>query len=187
MFVHSNSCRLLCFHRRIKTAEKLYNLCADDRMRNMRAVQERQFLVVPFAASNIGVRLGATAYNMAEAVASLARGKPLNALEFTLNEEAHEAVSLSGLKVWTTLPTWNGTDLETFCPGSTKTLEIREVSELEEMGLETDSGIPGWATALIIILAVVAVGVILFMFNMVQKEKAGNPMFSPMLKDGENA
>lgn len=52
------------------------------------------------------MRLGAAAYNMAEAIAALARGKPLNALEFTENEEASEAVSLSsGLKVWTTLPT----------------------------------------------------------------------------------
>ena len=146
----------------------------------MRAVQERQFLVLPFAASNIGVRLGATAYNMAEAISALARGKPLNALEFTANEEASEAVSLSGLKVWTTLPTWNGTDLETFCPGSPKKLEIRDVSS----ALETDRGLAGWATAVIAILAVVAVGVILFMHNMIQKEKAGNPIFSPILKEG---
>ena len=150
----------------------------------MRAVQERQFLVLPFAASNIGVRLGATAYNMAEAISALARGKPLNALEFTANEEAAEAVSLSGLKVWTTLPTWNGTDLETFCPGSPKTFEIRDVSAAEEMGLETDKGLATWAIIVIAVLAVVAVGVILFMYNMVQKEKAGNPMFKPILKEG---
>merc|ERR1712060_842620 len=80
-------------------AEKLYNLCSDPVLREMRAVQERQFLVLPFAASNVGVRLGAAAYNVAEAIAALARGKPLNALEFTLIENSTEAVSLFLFKV----------------------------------------------------------------------------------------
>jgi len=167
-----------------KTAEKLYNLCSDPVLSQMRAVQERQFLVLPFAASNVGVRLGAAAYNMAEAIAALARGKPLNALEFTQNENATEASSLSGLKVWTTLPTWNGTDLETFCPGSPKNIEIRVVSDAEEMGLETDSGLASWAIALIVIFAVLALGVSIFLFKVVQKEKAGDPMFRPIVKEG---
>lgn len=148
----------------------------------MRAVQERQFLVLPFAASNLGVRLGATAYNMAEAISALAKGKPLNALQFTPNEETHEAVSLSGLKVWTELPTWNGTDLETFCPGSTKKLDIREVSDAEEAGEAT--GLASWAISLIVVLAVVAAGTVLFLAHVVQKEKSGNPLFTPMLKEG---
>ena len=152
----------------------------------MRAVQERQFLTLPFAASNVGVRLGAAAYNMAEAMGALARGKPLNALEFTQNADASEAVSLSGLKVWTTLPTWNGTDLETFCPGSKKNIDIRVVSDAEEMGLETqaEEGLASWAIALIAVFGAVGLFASIFLVTVVKKEKAGNPMFKPILKDG---
>jgi len=149
----------------------------------MRAVQERQFLTMPFAASNVGVRLGAAAYNMAEAMSALARGKPLNALEFTPNADASEAVSLSGLKVWTTLPTWEGTDLETFCPGSHKDIEIRDLSKAEEMGLGGSNGLAPWAITLIVVFAVAAFGVTLFLMKVVQKERAGNPMFQP-IKEG---
>mmetsp|Transcript_2569 Transcript_2569/g.2979 ORF Transcript_2569/g.2979 Transcript_2569/m.2979 type:complete len:429 (+) Transcript_2569:488-1774(+) len=170
-------------------AEKLYNLCADPVLSKMRAVQERQFLVLPFAASNVGVRLGTAAYNMAEAVAALARGKPLNALEFTENKEASEATSLSGLKVWTTLPTWEGTDLETFCPGSPKNIELKVLTDAQERGDDTNTGstgLPGYAIALISVFAVLAVGVSLFLFNVVQKEKSGNPMFTPVAKEGSD-
>ncbi|MEM9277682.1 MAG: lytic transglycosylase domain-containing protein, partial [Pseudomonadota bacterium] len=66
----------------------LFLLCSDPVLREMRAVKERQFLTMPFAASNVGVRLGAAAYNMAEAMAALARGKPLNALEFAEDPDA---------------------------------------------------------------------------------------------------
>lgn len=151
----------------------------------MRAVQERQFLTMPFAASNVGVRLGAAAYNMAEAMAALSRGKPLNALEFTEIQDSSEAVFLSGLKVWTALPTWNGTDLETFCPGSNTNFDIRVVSEAEERGLEADDGkLEPWAITLIAVFGAAAVFVSVFLVAVVQKEKAGNPMFKPILKDG---
>jgi len=147
----------------------------------MRAVKERQFLTLPFAASNVGVRLGAAAYNMAEAMAALARGKPLNALEFTEDPEAAEAVSLSGLKVWTTLPTWNGTDLENYCPGSPKNIEIRVVSDAEERGVETDDKLATWAIVLIAAFGASALFLIIFLGAVVKKEKSGNPMFKPIL------
>ena len=151
----------------------------------MRAVQERQFLVLPFAASNVGVRLGAAAYNMAEAMGALARGKPLNALEFTANEEASEAASLSGLKVWTTLPTWEGTDLNEFCPGSPKTIELIDISMEAERGMEVEqAGLASWAIGLIVVLALVAVGVAGFLYKVVEKEKAGEPMFRPIVQEG---
>lgn len=165
----------------------MYNLCKDPVLREMRAVQERQFLFLPFAASNVGVRLGAAAYNMAEAIAALARGKPLNSLEFTANEDASEAVSLSGLKVWTTLPTWNGTDLETFCPGSHKNIELREVSYEEERGLVSEKGLKPWAVTLIAVFGVFSLGMSLFLLKVVQKEKAGEPMFQPIKEGAENA
>lgn len=165
----------------------MYKLCSDPVLREMRAVQERQFLYLPFAASNVGVRLGAAAYNMAEAIAALARGKPLNSLQFTANEEASEAVSLSGLKVWTTLPTWDGIDLETFCPGSHKNIELKEVSYEEERGLVIEKGLDSWAITLIVLFGVLSVGMALFVFKVVQKEKAGDPMFKPIKESAENA
>lgn len=60
-------------------AEKLYNLCSNDITREMRAVKNRSFLTVPFSGSTLGVRIGALAYNLAEAMvnfasASLGRG-----------------------------------------------------------------------------------------------------------------
>ena len=169
--------------------EKLFKLCSHPELSQMRAVQNRQFLVMPFAASNIGVRLGATAYNMAEAMAALGRGKALNALQFTPNDDATEAVSLSGLKVWTTLPSWNGTDLETFCPGSSTPIEIREMTDNEEAGInESDGGLEPWAIALIVVLAVAVFGVSLFLAKVVRSEQVGKPMFTPiLLKDGASA
>lgn len=192
-------------------AEKLYKLCSDPELSKLRAVQERQFLVLPFAASNVGVRLGAAAYNMAEAIAALTRGSYLNALEFTQNSETSEAVSLSGLKVWTTLPTWNGTDLETFCPGPHKNIDILNKTEIamrkkeeivirEEIGIQkgeeisknenmkesnsSTTGLESWAIALIAIFGLVAVGLALFLVKVVQKEKAGEPMFRAIVREG---
>ena len=52
------------------------------------------------------------------------------------------------------------------------------------MGLETDSGLASWAIALIVIFAVLALGVSIFLFKVVQKEKAGDPMFRPIVKEG---
>lgn len=104
------------------TAEKLHFLCSDPRTRAMRAVQERQFLVVPFAATNLGVRLGALAYNFAEAMAALARGTALSGLQFT--RAASELTSVSGAKIWDTLPMFEETDLDTFCPGQSKPFVI---------------------------------------------------------------
>ncbi len=153
----------------------------------MRAIQERQFLYLPFAASNVGVRLGAAAYNMAEAMAALARGKPLNSLEFTASEDASEAVSLSGLKVWKTLPSWNGTDLNTFCPGSPKNIELREVSYEEERGLVIEKGLKPWAVTLIVVFGVFSLGMSLFLLKVVQREKAGEPIFRPIKEGAENA
>ena len=155
----------------------------------MRAVQERQFLVLPFAASNIGVRLGATAYNLAEAMVALARGSPLNALQFTQNEDESEAVSLSGIKVWTTLPKFNGTDLNTFCPGAPTALDIRELADAEEQGLAQNDGdddLPSWAIALIAIFGAGFVALAVFMMMVVSREKKGDPMFAPIMKPGSS-
>merc|ERR1719356_2345983 len=47
--------------------EKLFHLCSNDTLRELRAVQNRAFVIVPFSASTLGVRIGALAYNLAEA------------------------------------------------------------------------------------------------------------------------
>ena len=109
------------------SAKKLSILCSDSRTKNMRAVQERNFIVVPFAATNLGVRLGALAYNMAEAMSALSKGSPLNALQFTMYPDGSEATSTStsGAKVWTkSFPMYEEINLEEICPGKPKDIEV---------------------------------------------------------------
>jgi len=132
-------------------AKKLSILCSDPRTRDMRAVQERNFIVVPFAATNLGVRLGALAYNFAEAMAALARGSPLNALQFTVDPDGSEATSTSGAKVWMDkFPKFEEIDLEEFCPGTPKKIEVKELSQAEEVagvfgsGAASAGGVAGW-------------------------------------------
>ena len=133
-------------------AEKLKVLCSDKRTGDMRAVKDRNFIVVPFAATNLGVRLGALAYNFAEAMAALARGTPLNALQFTVDPDGSEATSTSGAKVWTdVLPRFGDIDLEEVCPGKPKKIEVKDLTAMEEMtgrmsgGSGGKGGVPTWA------------------------------------------
>ena len=74
--------------------------------------------MVPFSASTLGVRIGALAYNLAEAMAALIRGEALPSLQFTETsitsdglEGSLQAVGKSGVRAFEKLPTWNGTDL----------------------------------------------------------------------------
>ena len=96
----------------------------------MRAVQNRAFLSVPFSGSTLGVRIGALAYNLAEAMDAIVRGKPLPSIDFTNvvspGGEGEQAVTNSGVKAYTKLPTYEGTDLEVFCPG-TSNIVIQDI------------------------------------------------------------
>jgi len=139
-------------------AKKLSILCSDPRTKDMRAVQERNFIVVPFAATNLGVRLGALAYNMAEAMAALGRGAPLNALQFTVDPDGSEATSTSGAKVWTKdFPMFEEINLEEICPGKPKNIEVKDLSQMEEVSPDVFSnsngavggGLIGWVAAAI--------------------------------------
>ena len=38
--------------------EKIFHLCSNEKLRQLRAVQNRAFIVVPFSASTLGVRIG---------------------------------------------------------------------------------------------------------------------------------
>lgn len=64
--------------------------------RNLRAVQNRAFLVVPFSASTLGVRIGALAYNLAEAIAALIRGEPLPSIQFSQVAITSDGTSVDG-------------------------------------------------------------------------------------------
>ena len=96
----------------------------------MRAVHNRAFLSVPFSGSTLGVRIGALAYNLAEAMDAIVRGKPLPSIDFTNvispGGEGEQAVTNSGVKAYTKLPTYDGTDLEVFCPG-TSNIVIQDI------------------------------------------------------------
>jgi hypothetical protein len=123
---------ILPFH--TYSEEKIFHLCNQTLARELRAVQERAFLTVPFSGSTLGVRVGALAYNLAEAMAALTRGTPLTSLEFSSVDLAatngRQVVAKSGVKAYTTLPIWNGTDLHAFCPGAARpSLEIRDLPD----------------------------------------------------------
>lgn len=113
--------------------QKIYELCKNETTRELRAVQNRAFIQVPFSASTLGVRIGALALNLAEAFAALVRGEDLPSLQFTPTsiaddgtESSPQVLGMSGARVYSKLPMWNGTDLDTFCPGSNKDIQIRD-------------------------------------------------------------
>jgi iron complex transport system substrate-binding protein len=103
---------------------KILNLCNNSVTRNLKAVQNRAFISIPFSGSTLGVKVGAVAWNLAEAMTAVYNGKPLSSAQFSLvditsaGDEGTEAVSSSGVKVYSKLPIVNGIDLDTFCPGT---------------------------------------------------------------------
>jgi len=161
-------------------------MCDHSIASQLRAVKERAFLVVPFSGSTLGVRVGALAFNLAEAFAALKRRQPLPALEFSLvnvpiaNGGGSMASTLSGLKVFDTLPTFEGTNLETTCPGSALNLQF---ADLKPGGAGREAILlPSWAVALLVILGVVLAAVVLGLVAIVKREKSGDPVFAPVLQ-----
>ena len=122
------------------TDKKIFELCSNETTRALRAVQNRAFIQVPFSASTLGVRIGALAYNLAEAFAALVRGESVPSLQFTETSIADDgtpssaqALSRSGARVFRKLPVWNGTDLDVLCPGSNVDIQIRDDIPLKTM------------------------------------------------------
>ena len=174
--------------------EKLYNLCRYNVTRSLRAVQNRAFIVVPFSGSTLGVRVGATAFNLAEAMTALTRNEILSNVEFTDvtltsdDDSSGQGISRSGVRVYTRLPIFNNTDLELFCPGKSnivigeKPTVDTSTSDNESNGTgqsTNTSSIPKWSIALLSILGVglflsaVVLGVVIY------NEKKGKPYFAP--------
>ncbi|KAL7536151.1 hypothetical protein ACHAWF_005376 [Thalassiosira exigua] len=113
--------------------QKIYELCAHNITRELRAVQNRAFIQVPFSASTLGARIGALSYNLAEGFAALVKGEALPSLQFTDtsladdgSDSSPQALSKAGARVFEKLPVWNGTDLNEFCPGSNVDIQIRD-------------------------------------------------------------
>ena len=75
--------------------QKIYELCSNEETRELRAVQNRAFIQVPFSASTFGVRIGSLSYNLAEAFAALIRGEALPTLQFTETSIADDGTSSS--------------------------------------------------------------------------------------------
>jgi hypothetical protein len=112
--------------------EKLYNLCNNDVTRNLRAVQNRRFITIPFSATTLGVRIGSLAFNLAEASTALVQNGGLSSVQFTevsLSDEATSALGSSGAIVYTRLPIVNNVDLESFCPGGQSNIFITADSD----------------------------------------------------------
>jgi hypothetical protein len=147
--------------------------------------KNRAFLTVPFSGSTLGVRVGATAYNLAEAMAALVRGAHLPSLQFSSVDLAAsngtQVVAKSGVKVYTTLPVWNGTNLDTFCPGKTRpplVIADEDPDKGENKNEGNKNDLDGWAIGLIVLLALATVGTVAFLLVVVNRERNGKPMFA---------
>ena len=90
--------------------------------------------MVPFAASTLHVRIGTVLYNIAEVMATIiCWGLSLySTVLWDLSIAAHggtddsvQAVGKSGVYAYEK-PTWNGTDLNQLCPGSSTPIQIRD-------------------------------------------------------------
>lgn len=177
-----------------KADQKLYDLCRYNVTRNLRAVQNRAFIVIPFSSSTLGVRVGATAFNLAEAMAALTRNEILSNVEFTNTnlttdgDSGGQGVSRSGVRVYTRLPIFNNTDLESFCPGQSnliigeKPVTDKNISDIESQsnGQSTNSSsIPSWSIALLSILGVGLFISALVLGMVIYNEKKGKPYFAP--------
>ncbi len=171
------------------TDEKIYNLCANEHTRNLRAVQNRAFIVVPFSASTLGVRIGALAYNLAEAMAALIRGEALPSLQFSqtsispagVADDSLQALGKSGVRVYEKLPIWNGNNLDEFCPGSSVPIQIRDDTPLMAMSAnsEISSSLSSGAVVGIAIASIVGIALVLLVVRMYQGERSGKPLFAP--------
>jgi hypothetical protein len=172
---------------------KLNQTCHHPIARNLRAVQNRAFLTVPFSGSTLGVRVGNLALNLAEAMVALTRGRPLPALEFSnvtlsTTEEGAQAVTQSGVKVYTRFPVVDDKDLHAFCPGTSSNLQIRDIpvvpTSSSSAATNDDDKLSSWAIALMAVLGVLVAAAVVTVMVLVAHEKKGSPLFQPIMKEG---
>ncbi|KAG7374294.1 ABC-type Fe3+-hydroxamate transport system, periplasmic component [Nitzschia inconspicua] len=132
--------------------EKILNLCKHPTARQLRAVRNRAYISVPFSGSTLGVKIGTLAYILAEAMVALAHSRPLPSLDFspiTISYDAKnnfvdaksgsQAITLSGVKVYITLPTFDSTNLEETCAVDAPQIIIADSQDKEQNTIE-DSG-----------------------------------------------
>jgi iron complex transport system substrate-binding protein len=112
--------------------KKIFHLCnsTGGETKGLRAVQNRAFITVPFSGSTLGVKNGAVAYNLAEAMVAIVRGRTLDADDFsvvTINADGDAGIQATGdggVRTYLKLPTVdiNGRkfNLDEFCPGQNK-------------------------------------------------------------------
>ena len=112
--------------------KKIFHLCnsSGGKTKDLRAVQNRAFITVPFSGSTLGVKNGAVAYNLAEAMVALVRGRTLGSDEFAVltitadGDVGMQATGDSGVRTYLKLPTVDvdgkKVNLDEFCPGKNK-------------------------------------------------------------------
>lgn len=162
--------------------EKLSSLCNHSIARNLRAVQSRAFISVPFSGSTLGVKIGAVALNLAEAIATVGRGLPLSSAQFSLinissdGNVGGEAISNSGVKVYTKFPTVNGVDLDKFCPGESN-IVIKDPSDDSSASVNSSRLLLSAGTTVGIVLGAVAFAMIVAGLSYAVGKKKGYSNF----------
>lgn len=172
--------------------EKIFHLCNQSSTRELTAVKNRRLLAVPFSASTMGVRIGALAYNLAEAAVALANGQPLYSATFSTDISLVEGtvIGTSGVKAYTQLPKYTyldettnenvTVDLEKLCEGNpTSTVVSDDPPIWAQEELEPDDSLPSWGVVLISLMGGLAGVSILYIFFLINRESIGQPVYGP--------
>lgn len=135
---------------------------------------------------------------------ALTNQEPLTSVDFSEvtitmdGNQGKQAVGSSGTRAYTRLPVFNGTDLDTFCPGGPKS-NIYVTDDLPKdtgdttspappvpaattakntEAKNTEESFPGWGIALVVIFGVGAILASGFIVYMAKKERKGEPVFA---------
>jgi hypothetical protein len=114
---------------------------------------------------------------LAEAIATVGKGLPLSSAQFSLinissdGNVGGEAISNSGVKVYTKFPIVNGIDLDKFCPGKSNVVIEDPTNESSASGNSPRSSLSAGATVGIVFGALAFAGIVAGLSYTVGKKK----------------
>jgi hypothetical protein len=137
--------------------------------------------------------VGALSYNLAEGIVALARDIPLSKVDFSEvsitadGDAGGQGVAKSGVRVYTRLPFFEGTDLELVCPGTSSVVigDSPRLQSIQEGVEEVSNKLPTWSIVLMSVLGAVFLVAFVFVSLLVSREKSGRPYFMPAVNENK--